>query len=579
MEKVFNIQRLLEKLLISGDIMANQIMNDIDRKHLELKLQTLPTRQLFVKIEILDTNNRVIEEVSGSATGGNYNIDSSASIRRTCSITFNLESGYMPSEDSVFWINKRFKLYLGLKQISNDEVYWFNKGVYAIKDPTVNISISENTITINGLDKMALHTGDISGLLETAYVADVVDENGSTVTIYVEEAVEALMKDGGETKLKISKTNLPLPHKVESSIGDTRYNVLSQFTDLFYNYQSYYDVDGYFHFEEKPTYQSDNNSIINDIAMRFSQDEISTMSNPYSLIISTNREIAYSNIKNKFIVYGGVHDDGFQPSYEIIVDDVNYPDTPYTIEKLDEKNSDGTLVCRTFVVQDDTYVDDGSEEKAINTILIPENTYQFEMAKKGDRTYVGFSQIILPSYYKVEIPSDNNYWGTTNGRQCVYYDIVWDGKSYPDRVPKKYYGNTYYVGNVWILEQILESGDYTEANDTGEPFVFWYDGKTFGIYTNNNNTEHTVYLDRDEIINHSYSIDLCKKRAEQEVYLHQQATDKVTITCIPIYSLDVNDVIEIQDNKSGAYGEYVINTISCGLGAGDTMTINANKLW
>lgn len=429
-----------------SEMAQNQIINDITKKEFELKLQTHPVRQLFVKIEILDTDNNVINEVSGSAIGGNYNIDNSASIRRTCSITFNLESGYLPDERSVFWVNKKFQLYIGLKQIDNNDIYWFNKGVYAIKDPSISISISEHTITINGLDKMALHTGDISGQLENAYITDIVDENGNPITIYVDEAIEALMKDGGEAKLRISKTDLAIPHKIESPIGETRHSVLNQYIDLFYNYQAYYDLDGYFVFEKKPTHQSIN-SVENDIVMDFSEGNKN--SSAYNLIISINREIAYSNIKNKIVVYGGVHDDGFQPFYQIIVDDTTYPKSLYTIEKLNERNSDGTLVYRILVVQDDTYVDDG-------------------------------------------------------------------------------------------------------------------------VSQNENDVMETV---------HAYSIDLCRQRAEQEIYLHQQATDKVTITCVPIYSLDVNEVIFINDSVSGVYGEYVINSISCGLGAGDTMTINANKLW
>ena len=61
------------------------------KKVFELMLQTHPARQLFIKVEVIDTKNKVVNEVSGSAISGSYNIDSSASIRRTCSITFNLE--------------------------------------------------------------------------------------------------------------------------------------------------------------------------------------------------------------------------------------------------------------------------------------------------------------------------------------------------------------------------------------------------------------------------------------------------------------------------------------------------------
>lgn len=429
--------------------MSNIIDMDLSRytskeiKQLELDLQTRLTRQVFVKIEILNQKNEVINEVSGSAIGGNYNIDSASAIRRTCSITFNLETNdYLPNENSVFWINKKFKLYIGLKEMRSNSIYWFDKGTYAIKDPSVNITINENSITINGLDKMALYNGDISGQLETAFVVDVTDANGAKIEVYVEDAIEALMRDGGETNLLITKTNLILPYKIESTIGDTRYDIINKFNELFYNYQAYYNLDGYFVFTQKPTYQSTKN-FKNEIAMDFSN------SYTKNLLISINRNIEYSNVKNKIVVYGGVHEDGYQPSYEVIVNEESYPDSPYTPEKLEEKYSDDTPMYRTLVIQDDIYVDDGVAE-----------------------------------------------------------------------------------------------------NET----------------------------DDMEII-HAYSINLCKERAIQEVYLHQQATDTVQIVCVPIYSLDVNTVIYLDDDKSGVQGEYVITNISCGLSAGDTMSITANKLW
>ena len=419
-------------------------------KQLELELQTNLTRQVFIKIEILNQEDKVINEVSGSAIGGNYNIDSMSAVRRTCSISFNLENDYLPDEDSVFWINKRFRLYVGLKEMRTNSVYWFNKGTYAIKDPSINISINENTITINGLDKMALYNGDIGGQLETGYIIDIVDENGEKVEVYVDETIEALMTEGGETNLSIAKTDLFLPYKIESAIGDTRYDVVKKLTDLFYNYQAYYNLDGCFVFGQKPAYQS-KSAIVNEIAMNFSKDYTNSRINniPYNLLISINRDIAYSNVKNKIIVYGGVHDDGYQPKYEIIVNNDSYPNSPYTVEELSERYSDGSLMYRTLVIQDDIYVDDGVAQ-----------------------------------------------------------------------------------------------------NET----------------------------DDMEII-HAYSINLCKERAIQEVYLHQQATDTVQIVCVPIYSLDVNTVIRLNDDKSGVNGEYVITNISCGLGAGDTMSITANKLW
>ena len=398
-------------------------------------LQTQSSRELFVKIEIIDVSNDIVGEIAGRAINGNYNIDNSASLRRTCSVTFLLETSDLELDTlkSAFAINKKFILYVGLSQTGTNNVCWFNKGTYAIKDPNITVSINEQTITINGLDKMALHNGDISGQLEYATIIEV--EEG----VYVHDAVRAIMQDGGETKLDIAETKLLIPYKIESAIGDARYDVIEKLTNLFYNYQAYYNVGGTFVFAQKPTSANEGN----DIAIDFGDKRWK------NLIISIDRDIAYSNIKNKIVVYGGTHDDGYQPSYIIEVSDANYPSSPYTIDKLNEKHLDGSFIYRILVIQDDAYVDNGVAENA----------------------------------------NDN-------------------------------------------MEEI-----------------------------------------------HAYSIDLCKQRAESEVYLHQQATDTITINCIPIYSLDVNEVIYLDDEQSGVQGKYVVNNISCGLGASDTMTITANKLW
>ena len=76
-----------------------------------------------------------------------------------------------------------------------------------------------------------------------------------------------------------------------------------------------------------------------------------------------------------------------------------------------------------------------------------------------------------------------------------------------------------------------------------------------------------------------YATQLCKNRAKEELYYHQQSTDTIKFTCLPIYSLDVNNVINVCDEVSGAIGKYVVREISCGLSSGNVMNVTAIKLW
>lgn len=537
-------------------------MNDTN-KDIELKLQTAQTRQLFIKIEIIDTNNKVINEVSGSSISGQYNIDGSSSVRRTCSVTFNLEKGYLPTDtDSVFWLNKKFKLYVGLKIFNTDELYWFDKGTYAIKDPSINISISDKTISINGLDKMALYNGDIGGQLPYSTLIEV---GQGTETPYAHEAIQSIMRGGGETKLFITKTDLQIPYKIESSIGDTRWDLVNKIVELFYDYQAYYNVDGYFVFDKKPSYRS-NNNVDNTIAMNFSKNYRNTKihNTPYNLIISLQREIDYGNVKNKIVVYGGVHDDGYQPSAEIIVNDENYADSPYTVEKLHETYSDNSPMYRTYVVQDDTYVDAVTNFVLYNSTLNNEMRFVYKQCVKYNDAY--YKCISVDGSNNIEPPDTNTKdWELI----CTTFQLE---NSRDNGATLFNVSNSYSKGDIV----------YTTADTTNNIKNYYLCLQDCNGGVSISDTSYWMSIKRlSEYMTdiHSYSNSLCKKRAEQEVYLHQQATDKVTITCVPIYSLDVNEVIYLDDAESGVVGEYVINNISCGLGAGDTMSITANKLW
>ena len=61
--------------------------------------------------------------------------------------------------------------------------------------------------------------------------------------------------------------------------------------------------------------------------------------------------------------------------------------------------------------------------------------------------------------------------------------------------------------------------------------------------------------------------------------LHQYTSynENVSISCLPIYTLQPNTRIFLQDQDSGIYGDYLINSISLSLDASSQMSINAIK--
>lgn len=260
--------------------------------------------------------------------------------------------------------------------------------------------------------------------------------------------------------MKIFETSLIIPYKIEKNIGETRYEIINELVNLFYNYQAFYDLDGNFIFTKKPTELGAVKS--SEVQWDFSS---------YNLIQSLERQIQYKNIKNKFTVYGGVMSKGCQASYQILLTDKEYPDCPYTQTRLLES------FTRDFVAQEDTYI--GSSEA-------------YDKAKAAGK-----------------IDSD--------------------------------------IDNMNVSIEFQSKFTEKELEDMKKSL--------------------------------KYATQLCKNRAKQEIFYHQQATDTVKITCLPIYSLDVNQVIELYDKSSGTNGKYVVKEISCGLPSKDVMNIIAIKLW
>ena len=505
--------KYLQDIIVPNNLSINDTAN-LDYYN----IQTHFIRYLCFKIEIIDKDNYIINEVSGSAIDGSYNITSNSPIRRTCNLTFNLEDGYIPQDDdSLFWINKKFHLYIGLKDINNTKVYWFDKGIYAIQDPEVNVTINGNTISISGLDKMALFSGDISGQLPAATLATV--DSGVTVR----DVIKSIMISNGEIENKIlidndinnssekSPVDMLIPYNIESNIGDTVTSVLDKLSELFANYQYYYDIDGNFIFKQKPTKDNYENF----------QTEWDFDNN--NIIISIKENIDYSNVKNRITIWGGVHDDGYQPYYELILNNnnIDFGSSPFTVEKLGEYYPNGNIMYRDYIEQCDEYVD---------TILDFELYDENNIDSKVDYLFnycVNYNE----TYYKCinENGSDNLITPDTNTTDwqviCTvgYLESVTDSANQGDEYKKQEFEN--------LMEQI-----------------------------------------------HAYSISLCKKKANEMLFYYCITNNTISITCVPIYSLDVNSIINITDTNSNIQGKYIVTDISCQLNVGGTMTITASKL-
>ena len=160
-----------------------------------------------VKLELLDHNEntiKCIEQDIDYSNAGNITCNNTQGTRKSCSITLiNVDLKYIPTEDSPFWFNRKFRLFLGIvdnrhyKNVGNDwtnetDVYWFTKGVYITSE--IHVDSTAHTVSISGVDKFAQLDGTLNVL--QADEMNTVFEYGSPIVNVIKDILSLDMGNG-----------------------------------------------------------------------------------------------------------------------------------------------------------------------------------------------------------------------------------------------------------------------------------------------------------------------------------------------------------------------------------------------
>ena len=76
-----------------------------------------------------------------------------------------------------------------------------------------------------------------------------------------------------------------------------------------------------------------------------------------------------------------------------------------------------------------------------------------------------------------------------------------------------------------------------------------------------------------------FSDTLAQQRAEYELWLHTNMNNTITLTCIPVYWIDVNILCNYSTQRNGSLSQYLIKSINLGLAPTDNMSITMMKFY
>lgn len=296
----------------------------------------LRTRNVKVKVSVLNFNFQTVSSFEGRLVDGSISIDADNDIRRTCNVTLAIKNvSRVISPGGEIWLDKYIRIYEGIDNPKNNfDTVWYTMGTFLINNPNTVFSPTENSVTFEGLDLMAKLTGRRNGQLPA--VATMVPADSKIANV-VKSIITEL---AGFSSYIIVDNDLEVPYDIKLDMGATIYDLLSELRDLYPNWEMFFDVNGVFHWQPIPTGRTD--AVVLDF------DQL-----PQKIITNGNVNVDFENVKNNIIVYGRLLDTGEQ--IQATATDT-LTSSPYNINSIGQIN---------YIVNDERiYSNDLAEQRA-----------------------------------------------------------------------------------------------------------------------------------------------------------------------------------------------------------------------
>lgn len=278
-----------------------------------------PIKQLFIKLEMYDKNMKFLKEISRKVTKddvGQISCDMNRPIRRSFSFSLlNKNNEFDFGENNLIWLNKRVKLYIGLKLLDGT-IEYVPQGIFILTEPQDHHTDQGKRANIVGQDKAYLLTDRRGGFVNQTTIA-----TGTNIAT----AIKTIVSAAGETLFNFDAITDVTPYELTYQQGQSRWQAIEELATLGKCF-IYYDVNGYLRlqqidlnaFEQYPTVW---NYDYTDKNEKFYAGNV--------------RKIDDSLLANHIVVLGGSGQTAEQ-RYELIVTetDPKWVGSPYSIENL-----------------------------------------------------------------------------------------------------------------------------------------------------------------------------------------------------------------------------------------------------
>lgn len=517
------------------------------------------------KIELLDNNLNLIDTIQDRITDGSITIDATSETRRTGSMTITLNpmdvSQYY---SSILWIDKFFKIYIGIEK-DDGEILWMPQGIFLVDQPSFSYSGETSTVSFNFIDMSGyisesrgciINSNDIT-INEGESVSDVVK---STLTQYtnVKNYVIDSPRKFASVDIRVSPLySSEITIQPHSSYTPVATGALSPSLQIFSIYGKSTNGNGeiVLHY----TREGQDGETINDY---LSPIKVGRPVNGYF-----SEAISGSRFSNFFTKIENTSDD------TVVIKNIYYFLDTAGGPWGDTSKFGNDAVAFSNIIKSSVYIPSLSQTvTGTTTIVISGELYEtipHDLQFQEDTS----PQSIISEINNL-FPSFENYFNE-------------DGIFYFSKIPSGKDDAIIFEFNEKNTESIVVNKDYTNLRNYVKVYGNYPDDGVkiqAEIFDDNPNSPLYIHgnvgiLTKMVVDEDISTFDLAAQRAKHELQISNNTADSVSITCVPVFFLDVNRKISINIPNVGVSGNYLIQSIEIPFDESSSMSIVANKIY
>lgn len=385
-------------------------------------------------------------------------------------------------------------------------------------------------------------------------------------------------------------TEFTYPGELVLNAGDTVVTLLDKIVGTLGNYEYFYNLDGKFVFQEIKNYLNTGSPLLElspeDYVRSYNNAKFLYSLTDLDTTTAITRNPKYDNVKNDFYVWGKRKTStGVEVSirYHLAIDDK--PDLDLATQYMWEiKSEESNLIIRYDFNNLSEYSVDGYKTTLVG---LPCDEWREELYRHALEAQVTNS--VYNSYYDTELIAEwrniysttNKNWDATNHWNPAVFNDPGSINFWLDFIDTSSALGKYSIKNIGRRTKVVNNNDIKTVYNSEVPDVVFIEGLDQDLIVKYQGIGQRFFVLSNEYYD-MFSISTtgtsCFDQIRELMYQNLCYNTTISLTCLPKYYMEPNNIIRIEDRDSNIYGNYQITQYSLPLTYNGTMSITATEV-